>query len=202
MDLIGGEDMERFKGNDKSSKTPLVFAIAVALLFMLLNPCTWSPYSAPEPTPTPATAKYHFETGREGWVSSFCTNGPVVINTDPAYCALSTLGSVKCNIITNSPCFEFSRSFSPAINLQGKKINAYIYVPEWMSDPVKNSQVYMRVNSYDYSSYTSLTRTGWSKISFSPTAYGTDTVQLIALHVNWQPITTTAEVFYIDEISY
>ncbi|MEM5777502.1 MAG: hypothetical protein QXJ06_03565 [Candidatus Aenigmatarchaeota archaeon] len=161
-------------------------------------------------TNTPNITYYHFVTDLEGWIRDPLGGGfiSVVYNSDPAYSALGTTGSAQVNCDFYSPynVGYLTKNLSSPIDLTGKTIKAYIYVPLSLAALTSKYSVFIMIHSveggYKIGESITLDTEGWMIIQYSPIWEWLTDIDIIKIGINRTAPDNWSGVVYIDEISW
>ena len=173
------------------------------------NTFTYTATKTPTATNTPDIISYHFTTDLEGWVRDPRGQGflDVTYNSDPAYSALGTTGSAQviCDFYSPLNIGLMSKNYSPTINLTGKTIKAYIYVPADLAalspSYYADIEIHSLEGSYQFGGTIDLNTAGWNLIQWAPTGVGVDAVDTVSILVGRTNPNDWSGIIYIDEIS-
>ncbi|HDQ25687.1 MAG TPA: hypothetical protein ENN43_02955 [bacterium] len=99
-----------------------------------------------------------------------------------------------------------SRDYSPTINLDGKTIKAYIYVPSSLAVLSPSYYAHIQIHSlaggYTFGGAIDLDTEGWNLMQWAPAGIGVNEVDRVTIVVGRTAPNDWSGVVYIDEISY
>jgi len=168
------------------------------------------------PAVTPASTFFNFATDTGGWnyeTGAALNSG---YNADPVYSAAGTTGSayVYCEFDGTYSSMYFSKNFSsPYLDLTGKIIKAYIYVPADLAALTPPYTAHITIiptgsaggQGIASGGYTNLDTPGWKLLQYTPSSFsntGAGSVLRVAVGVNRTAPNDWFGTFYVDEISW
>ena len=161
-------------------------------------------------TVTPIATVSHFASGLESWYRDVTGGGftSIVYNSDPTYSALGTTGSVQetCNFTSTFSTGFLRKDFPSYIDLTGRTIRAYIYVPATLATISAPYTAFIEINSTS-SGFTSgpsvnLNTAGWTLVQYTPSGVGENSVDRVIVGVYRNSPNDWSGTMYIDEISW
>jgi hypothetical protein len=170
---------------------------------------TTTPTPTATTTNTPNITIYSFESGLDGWSKNSLGMGvtTVAYNTDTAYTHSGSAGSLRADSSFYSPynLGWVSLTLSHAVNMTGKTISAWIYVPSSLAAVSSTYTAFIEIygsNSYQTGTSYSLNTSGWVQLQYTPSGAGEDAVTKVVIVVLRTLPDDWSGSYYLDDISW